>query len=128
MSQRERYEAVRAAFDAIARVGDPYRVDIQQIVLDAFDAGMRAAVDTETDAGMWQTLVAQLPDRRGKVTRYFRRHPVMSFGALPIDGAFVQMEEVEQREFTIRWLDVNGTAPTLDHVLREERKRARKPA
>jgi hypothetical protein len=52
----------------------------------------------------------------------------MSFGALPIDGAFVQMEEVEQREFTIRWLDVNGTAPTLDHVLREERKRARKPA
>jgi hypothetical protein len=117
---KERYEAIRAAYDAIFLAGGPYQADITKIIGDAFDAGLRAQIDPTTDAGMWQALVAVLPDRSGKVTRYFRRHPKTMFALPPIEGEFVRMEEVEQRDLVIRWLDVDGKAPTLDHALRSK--------
>jgi hypothetical protein len=125
--ERARYEAIRAAFDELIRAGDPHRADMKKIIGDAFDAGARTQIDGTTDAGLWQTLAAQIPDRTGVVKRSFMRptrEGRMFDGHLPR----IFSEFVEQRELVICWIDVEGRAPTLDHALRNDAQRAHRPA
>jgi hypothetical protein len=95
--------------------------EVENILSAVYDAGKRDSTGVDTDAGMWRAFVAAIPERHGNVTRHFRRTPKMPFTLPPGDGAaFIHMENVEQRELVIRWLDVEGQTPTLDHALRRK--------